>query len=380
MELENKIQYLKQKTLFLKQALHIEDAQKTLHQLEKQMSHSNFWNQQENSQKVVQKLKSIKALVEPFEKIQQEIDDLQILSDMAKEEQDHDTLQSLYQDAHQLEKQIKELTLRTYFHHPNDKKNCYLSIHPGSGGTESCDWAEMLLRMYTRWLEKKKFQLQILDYINGEEAGIKKATLLVKGPYAFGYLKSEIGVHRLVRISPFDANKRRHTSFASVDVYPELDDIEIEIQDDDLQIDTYRASGAGGQHVNTTDSAVRITHLPTGVTVQCQNERSQHKNKATALKMLKAKLHQLEEAKRDQERKKLYGQKGEIAWGNQIRSYILQPYTLVKDQRTNYSTPNVQQVLEGNLDELIENYLKWHTAQNNKDNQWKKLNTTSNKT
>jgi len=243
-------------------------------------------------------------------------------------------------------------------------KNCFFSIHAGAGGTESCDWANMLLRMYTRYFEANKYKFQELDITPGEEAGIRSITLRVSGPFAFGKLSCETGVHRLVRISPFDSQSRRHTSFAAVDCVPEFEeDIDVEINEEDLRIDFYRASGAGGQHVNKTSSAVRITHEPTGIVVQCQNERSQHKNKAQAMKVLKARLYMLEQQKRDAELAKLYGDKGEIAWGNQIRSYVLQPYQMVKDHRTSFQTGNVDAVLDGEIDGFIENYLR-HRAKN----------------
>jgi peptide chain release factor 2 len=243
-------------------------------------------------------------------------------------------------------------------------KNCFFSIHAGAGGTESCDWANMLLRMYTRYFEANKYKFQELDITPGEEAGIRSITLRVSGPFVFGKLSCETGVHRLVRISPFDSQKRRHTSFAAVDCIPEFeDDIDAEINEEDLRIDFYRASGAGGQHVNKTSSAVRITHEPTGIVVQCQNERSQHKNKAQAMKVLKARLYMLEQQKRDDEIAKLYGNKGEIAWGSQIRSYVLQPYQMVKDHRTNFQTGNVDAVLDGELNGFIESYLR-HRAKN----------------
>jgi len=239
-------------------------------------------------------------------------------------------------------------------------KNCFFSIHAGAGGTESCDWANMLLRMYTRYFEANKYKFQELDITPGEEAGIRSITLRVSGPFAFGKLSCEIGVHRLVRISPFDSNKRRHTSFAAVDCFPEFEeDIDVEIKEEDLRTDFYRASGAGGQHVNKVSSAVRITHLPTGIVVQCQNERSQHKNRAQAMKVLKSRLYMLEQQKRDDELAKLYSEKGEIAWGNQIRSYVLQPYQMVKDHRTSFQTGNVEPVLDGELDEFIESYLRY---------------------
>ncbi len=242
----------------------------------------------------------------------------------------------------------------------NDGRNAYLNIHAGAGGTESCDWTSMLLRMYSRWAERNKYSIEQIDLLPGEEAGIKSVTIFVKGSFAYGYLKSEVGVHRLVRISPFDSNSRRHTSFAAVDVIPELDaDIEIEVNEKDLKLDTYRSSGAGGQHVNKTSSAVRITHIPTGIIVQCQNDRSQHKNKAMALKMLKSKLYQLKEKEREKELANAYDEKGAIAWGHQIRSYVLQPYTMIKDLRTGEETPKTQSFLDGEIDDFITAYLKW---------------------
>jgi len=255
-------------------------------------------------------------------------------------------------------KSLKELFLKFTFKEEIEKNNAYISIHPGAGGTESQDWAEMLLRMYIRFCEREGWEVKILEIMSGEEAGIKSSTVLVEGSYAYGFLKGEAGVHRLVRISPFDANKRRHTSFAAVDVYPEVDEnIEIEIKDSDLRIDTFRSSGHGGQHINVTDSAVRIVHIPTGIVVSCQNERSQIKNRATALKILKARLYDLELKKREEEKRKKDAEKKEIAWGSQIRSYVLHPYKLVKDLRTGYETSNAEGVLDGDLMPFIESYL-----------------------
>jgi len=244
-----------------------------------------------------------------------------------------------------------------------DKNNCFLQIHPGAGGTESCDWAQMLLRMYYRWAERHNYDIEEIDMQPGEEAGIKNAILAIKGEYAYGYLKVENGIHRLVRISPFDANKRRHTSFASVYVYPEVDDnIEIIIKDEDLRVDTYRSSGKGGQHVNVTDSAVRITHLPTNIVVQCQNERSQHQNRATCMRLLKAKLYELEMRKREAEQSQIQGEKKDISWGNQIRSYVFHPYKMIKDLRTGYETGNVDPVMDGEIDPYIESYLRMNVG------------------
>ncbi len=277
---------------------------------------------------------------------------------MAQEEHDEATLLEVRQDLYKLEKAIRKAELQRLLGGKHDISNAIVTIHPGAGGTEAQDWADMLLRMYLRWCERHNFKVQMLDLLPGEEAGIKSATFLVKGEFAYGHLKSEAGVHRLVRISPFDASGRRHTSFASVFVVPELDEsIEIDIDEKDLRIDTYRASGAGGQHVNKTSSAVRITHVPTGIVVQCQNERSQHKNKAIALKILKGRLYQLEKAKREEEKQKLHDQKKEIGFGSQIRSYVLHPYQMVKDHRTNVETGNVNDVLDGNIDRFVEAYL-----------------------
>ncbi len=278
------------------------------------------------------------------------------------EESDLKSLQEIEESANEVCEEIKTIEFNSLLSGEFDANNVILSIHAGAGGTESCDWVSMLMRMYSKWVEDRKFKIKIVDILAGDEAGIKKVTVMIKGDYAYGYLKAESGVHRLVRISPFDSNKRRHTSFASVDAIPEVEnDIKIDISSSDLRIDTYRSSGAGGQHVNVTDSAVRITHLPTGIVVQCQNERSQHQNKFMAMKVLKARLYELERKKQKEKLEKLYGQKGEIAWGNQIRSYVFTPYTMVKDHRTGYSTGNVEAVMNGELDEFIQAYLKMKT-------------------
>ena len=307
----------------------------------------------------MREMKRLKADVEPFAALERAHEEASLLYELAAAENDEASLAEVRGELDTLEAGLEKLRFRLMFSGPHDRANAFLRIHAGAGGTESCDWALMLLRMYQRWVERHGFESQLLDELPGESAGIKRATLAVRGPGAYGYLRSEIGVHRLVRISPFDSGARRHTSFASVDVVPEIEaDIDIEIRDEDLRIDTYRSSGAGGQHVNVTDSAVRITHVPTGVVVTCQNERSQHKNRSTAMKILRARLYRLEEQKREDELRKLYGEKGEIAWGNQIRSYVLQPYQMVKDHRTNYETGNTDAVLDGDLDAFIEAYLK----------------------
>ncbi len=306
----------------------------------------------------MREMKRLKGEIEPLTALQHRHEEAALLLQLAEEDSDEESFAEIREEIGALDEGLKQLHFRLMFSGVNDKRNCYLSIHAGAGGTESCDWAMMLLRMYQHWIERHGFESRLIDDLPGEGAGIRRATLNVVGPYTYGYLKCEIGVHRLVRISPFDSNARRHTSFASVDVVPELDeDVAIEIRDEDLRVDTYRSGGAGGQHVNKTDSAVRLTHLPTGVVVACQNERSQHKNRATAMKLLKAKLYRLEEQKREAELQKLYGEKGEIAFGSQIRSYVLQPYQMVKDHRTGHETGNTGAVLDGEIDTFIEAYL-----------------------
>ena len=296
----------------------------------------------------------------PFQDLQKSLDDIVDLSELVEDEGDEEVEDEVAKDLQSFRQKLEELELRMMLGGKNDSRNAYLNIHAGAGGTESCDWASMLLRMYSRWAERNSYNIETIDILSGEEAGIRSVTVFIKGSFVYGYLKSEMGVHRLVRISPFDSNSRRHTSFAAVDVIPELDDdAEIEVNEKDLKIDTYRASGAGGQHVNKTSSAVRITHLPTGIIVQCQNERSQHKNKSMALKMLKSKLYQIKEKERERELADAYDEKGEIAWGHQIRSYVLQPYSMIKDLRTGKETSKTQSFLDGEIDEFITSYLKW---------------------
>jgi peptide chain release factor 2 len=307
---------------------------------------------------VIRELKDLKAVIEPFAKIEAEFRDLKDIIGIATSE-DAESLRHFHGDLAKLKKKLDALEFNSLLGGEADRSNAILSVNAGAGGTESCDWAAMLLRMYVKWAEGKGYQITVIDQLSGEEAGIKNATLLIKGDYSYGFLKSESGVHRLVRISPFDSNKRRHTSFASIDVIPEIsDDIQIDVKEADLKIDTYRAGGKGGQHVNKTDSAVRITHVPSGIIVQCQNERSQFKNKQMALKILKAKLYDIERMKKAKEVENAYDAKKEIAWGSQIRSYVLHPYSMVKDHRTEHETGNAQAVLEGELDDFIEAYLK----------------------
>jgi len=323
------------------------------------MSVPGFWDNPEAAQEVVGRLKQAKAVVAPITELASRIEDLDTLYELAVEDDSAETFQEVGDDAETALADLDRLELRTLLSGPHDAGAAYFSIHAGAGGTESCDWAEMLLRMYMRYFERTKYKVEEVDRVDGEEAGIRSTTLRVAGPYAYGYLSCERGVHRLVRISPFDSQNRRHTSFASVDVLPILADVEIDIDwDKDVREDTYRASGAGGQHVNKTSSAVRLTHMPTGIVVQCQNQRSQHKNRAEARGMLGAKLYQHEQAKRDRELAKLYGDKGEIAFGNQIRSYVLYPYQLVRDERTELKSPHTDKVLDGEVQEFIDAYLR----------------------
>jgi peptide chain release factor 2 len=320
------------------------------------MSASGFWDNPETAQEVGRKRARVEKRIAASESLTKQADDLDVLIDFHREgEAVDDEIEALVK---QLESEINVVEMTMKLSGEHDERDAILAIHPGAGGTESQDWAEMLLRMYLRYCERHGFSGEMVDYQAGEEAGIKSATLMIRGDYAYGYLKSEHGVHRLVRISPFDAAKRRQTSFASVYVYPDIDeDIEIEINDKDLRVDTYRSSGAGGQHVNVTDSAIRITHIPTNTVVTCQNERSQHKNRDTAMKLLRAKLYQLEVEKRQAEQKNIEGEKKEISFGSQIRSYVLQPYQMVKDLRTGYEVGEPQRVLDGDLDGFIEAYL-----------------------
>jgi len=327
-----------------------------LKKLEEQTSNPDFWNDNEKAQKVLKKVSALKDQISLARRIDSLEEDIEVLFEFLKEGED--VLEELAEKIEELDKTVSDAEIKMMLSGPHDRNNAILTIHSGSGGTESQDWAQMLYRMYTRYIEKKGFDYQIIDYQPGDEAGIKSVTLLVRGNYAYGLLKAENGVHRLVRISPFDANKRRHTSFASVLAIPELDDeIDIEINEKDLRIDTYRSSGAGGQHVNTTDSAVRITHIPTGLVVCCQNERSQIKNREVAMKVLKARLYELELEKQKKKQEELTGEKKEITWGSQIRSYVLHPYRMIKDHRTGYETGNVEPVLDGELDEFIKAYL-----------------------
>lgn len=326
---------------------------------EKKTYEADFWDDSEKAQKIMKEINDINSLVEVYDKLLEEIDELLLMVEMVIEEgsiEDYDEISKLTK---LLIKKVDKFRLNTLLDGEYDSNSAVLSIHAGSGGVEAQDWAEMLLRMYTRWAERKNFKITTLDILPDTEAGIKSVTLLIDGLNAFGYLKSEKGVHRLVRISPFDSAGKRHTSFASVDVFPKIDESEsIEIDEKDLKIDTYRSSGAGGQHVNVTDSAVRITHIPTGIVVQCQSERSQHSNRQTAMNMLVAKLIQLKEEEKKEKIEDLQGNYAQISWGSQIRSYVFHPYNMVKDHRTNTEVGDIQSVMDGDIDEFIDSYLK----------------------
>lgn len=333
--------------------------EKELEELEKQTMEADFWNDSKNSSKVLAKIKTIKNKYNEYRNLKQELNNLIELSEILKLEPEEEMIKEVLKNTKQLGKSIEKLHLATLLSGKYDANNSIVTIHPGAGGTESQDWAEMLYRMYTRWANKNGYEVKELDYLEGEEAGLKSVTFEVIGENSYGYMKCEKGVHRLVRISPFDSGGRRHTSFASVEVLPEItEDIEIEINPDDLRIDTYRASGAGGQHVNKTSSAIRITHIPTNIVVACQSERSQIQNREHAMKMLKSKLLDLKEQEHKEKIEDLKGIQMDIAWGSQIRSYVFCPYTMVKDHRTNYEVGNVQAVMDGEIDDFMESYLE----------------------
>ena len=323
------------------------------------MEAPDFWNDNTAAQKIISECNDLKAWTIPYQELKQRFENVKSLLPEVDESEDAEFFAQLVAELNGVDKSLSELEVRRMLSGELDNKNCFVSINAGAGGTEACDWALMLSRMYQRWGAKRNWKVEVLDSVDGEVAGIKSMTLKFSGPFAYGYCKSERGVHRLVRISPFDSNARRHTSFASVDVTPEIDeDIQVELKPDHLKIDTYRASGAGGQHVNKTDSAVRITHLPTGFIVSCQSERSQIQNRETCLKMLRAKLYEKELSERENKLKELSGEKKEIAWGSQIRNYVFQPYTLVKDTRTKYEVGNIHAVMDGDLDDFVNAYLK----------------------
>lgn len=333
--------------------------QEMIANFEEKMSAPDFWDDNEKAQSVIAEMNAVKSSVDEYEKLQQEYDDASMMAELADEEGDESLAAEIAEAVESLTKKLDDFELKLLLSQPYDKMNAILELHPGAGGTESQDWGQMLLRMYTRWAEKHGFKVETLDYLPGDEAGIKSVTLLIKGFNAYGYLKAEKGVHRLVRISPFDSSGRRHTSFVSCDVVPEItEDVDVEIRTEDLKIDTYRASGAGGQHINTTDSAVRITHIPTGVVVTCQNERSQIKNRERAMTMLRSKLYERKLEEQQKQLDEIRGEQSDIAWGSQIRSYVFHPYSMVKDHRTSVETGNVGAVMDGDLDLFIDGYLR----------------------
>ena len=342
----------------------IANRESILAELEEQAAQPDFWNDQNAARVCIDKANAQRAFVKPYHALTETMDDAAVLMELLSEEDDAaqkaQTEKDIASSLDAARKAFDKLELQSLLSDEFDAGGAYLTLHAGAGGTESCDWAEMLLRMYGRYCEKQGFSFDLLECQAGDEAGIKRATVAVGGAYAYGYLKAERGVHRLVRISPFDSNSRRHTSFAAVDLVAQItDDVEIDIPENELRVDTFRASGAGGQHVNTTDSAVRITHLPTGLVVACQAERSQHMNRAKAMQLLRSKIHDRIESEKRKDMEKFYGPKGEIAWGSQIRSYVLQPYTMVKDMRTSEETSNVDKVLDGDIQAFIEAYLKF---------------------
>jgi len=324
------------------------------------MSKADFWQKdQDEISRLNQERSALSEQIETWKSLFSKAEDAALLAEMAQEEKDKTTLNEVLRDVERLEKNIKSLEVRSLLGKPDDRRNAIVAINAGAGGTEAQDWVEMLFRMYTRWADAKEMKVQVIDFLAGDEAGIKNVDFTVTGPYAYGYLKSEHGIHRMVRISPFDATGRRHTSFASVSVLPEVDlDINIEVDENYLRIDTYRASGPGGQHVNKTSSAIRITHLPTKIVVQCQNEKSQHRNKDMAMKVLKSKLYELEKNKLEQKKQEIHDTQKDIAWGSQIRSYVFNPYRMVKDHRTNIDDGNVEKVMDGDIDEFIDAYLR----------------------
>ncbi|NQT10622.1 MAG: peptide chain release factor 2 [Desulfobacteraceae bacterium] len=357
-ELEQTIKELFVKLEQLRGYLDIAGKEKRLKEIELLVAKKDFWDNPEEIRLVLKERTAITNKIEKWKRLYNDLEESKILFDLAREESDADTIEEAIQQVHDIGERIKKFSIDLTLSAADDRNNAIVSINAGAGGTDAQDWVEMLFRMYTRWVERKGFKISIIDYQPGDEAGIKSVTFTANGEYAYGYLKTENGVHRLVRISPFNASGKRHTSFASVFVYPELDkEIKIDIDDKDLRIDVFRASGAGGQHVNKTSSAVRITHLPSGIVAQCQQEKSQYRNKEMAMKVLKARLYQLEKLKQDEKMQKLHESKDEIAWGSQIRSYVLQPYQMVKDHRINLEVGNVNNVLDGAIDPFIEGVL-----------------------
>lgn len=348
----------------IKDALDLQNKEERIIELERTMEAPGFWDDMDKAQKYMKELKNLKDSIETYNNLKSLYDDILVLIEMGEESEDAEIAEEAKSSMDEFASKVDEVKIKTLLSGEYDKYNAILKLNAGAGGTESCDWTSMLYRMYTRWAESKGFKTQVLDFLEGEEAGIKSITVQINGENAYGYLKSERGVHRLVRISPFNAAGKRQTSFASCDVMPDIEeDLDVEINDDDIRIDTYRSSGAGGQHINKTSSAIRITHLPTGIVVQCQNERSQLQNKDKAMKMLKAKLYLLKQQEEQEKKSGIRGEIKEIGWGSQIRSYVMQPYTMVKDHRTNEETGNVSSVLDGNIDQFINAYLKQNSIQ-----------------
>jgi len=336
----------------------VDGKQKRVEELNKVTSQPEFWNDAEKAQSILKEQAALKGVIDSWEKHKSDLEEARFFLDVAKDEKSEEALAEATTKVSEVAKGMAQTELTQLLGGPDDRRSAIVSLHPGAGGTEAQDWAEILLRMYLRWADRRGYRKEILEYQPGEEAGVKSVTFTVEGEYAYGYLKAEAGIHRLVRISPFDANSRRHTSFASVFVYPEVDDdIKVEINEADLRVDTYRSSGAGGQHVNKTDSAVRLTHIPTGIVVACQNERSQHKNRAMAMKILKSRLYDLEIEKQKEKMETYHKTKKDIAWGSQIRSYVLHPYRMVKDHRTSVEVGNADAVLDGDIDQFIQAYL-----------------------
>lgn len=358
-EIKQELDKTEPKIKSLSEALKISEAKSSVAKLEKETSRPDFWDNPEESQKILSKISALSKKIKDFKKLQSEFEDIQVLTELASEEEDSSAVEEIETKFKRLSKSIETQTLTTLLSGEYDAQNAILTFHAGAGGTEAQDWVEMLCRMYMRWGEKHDFKVKMLDFLDGEEAGLKSASILVEGTNAYGFLKGESGVHRLVRISPFDASGRRHTSFASLEVIPEInDEIKVEIAPDDIKMDVFRSSGAGGQHVNKTSSAVRLTHIPTGIVVACQNERSQFQNRDTAMKILKSKLIEIKEREHLEKIEDIKGVQKEISWGSQIRSYTFMPYTLVKDHRTNFECGNVQAVMDGDLDGFIDAYLK----------------------
>ncbi|MCU6748314.1 peptide chain release factor 2 [Faecalicatena acetigenes] len=357
-DLKNRLSAYEEPLKDLRDSLDLASKNEQIEELQRKIEEPGFWDKPEESQQTMKQLKDLRAFVEQIEKLCSDYEDLKVLIELSAEEADESAAEEIEAELELFESTFEEIRIRTLLTGPYDKDHAIVTLHAGAGGTESCDWAGMLYRMYVRWAEKKGFAVEVLDYLEGDVAGIKGVTFEVKGINAYGYLRSEKGVHRLVRISPFNAAGKRQTSFASCDVIPDIEeDIDIEINEDDLKIDTYRSSGAGGQHINKTSSAVRITHLPTGIVVQCQNERSQHMNKDKAMQMLKSKLFLMKQQEQAEKMSDIRGEVKEIGFGSQIRSYVMQPYTMVKDHRTNTESSNVNAVMDGNLDIFINAYL-----------------------